>query len=572
MYIKVTTNSAGQSYYHLVESYWENCKSRQRTLLSLGKESDGGLDRLITAISRHREVMGILDVAKSMDVKDTFIYGPLLILEKLFSRFGVKAMLDVVAKGHPKLGFDLCKVVFTLVTCRFIRPGSKLKIFEHWQNKLYPEMIATDIQLHQIYRALDLLAKHKDQIERELFWQDRDLLNMEVDVVLYDLTTLRFESIREDLGELRRFGYSKEMRTDCTQVVLGLLIDPEGIPLGFEVYPGNTFEGKTVGDIVEKMRSKFKVRRFIFVADRGIFSQKNLEEIRKKCGRGEEQGPGEFIVGMRLKVFRERHKEFYDLSRFKWIREDLAVYETQHQQDRCIIIWSRVRAERDRQAREDILSKIRKKLSGRTVNAKTFVTNRNYQKYLTGLTEGQKPRLNEQAIAEEATKDGFFGMITNVKDMPPEEIVHTYKNLWIIEDAFGEIKGTLKTRPFFHWTDRRIVGHLVLCFLAYLCEAQLTKALREKGFELDSRAIDEGTIDSRSLTVVEAMRELCEVRAIPIKIRSKTIWVRTDIAGNAAKLFKAVGLKIPPKVLNLDEVQNSKILLAQTHSVPANPH
>ena len=100
----------------------------------------------------------------------------------------------------------------------------------------------------------------------------------------YDLTTLCFESTREDLGTLRRFGYSKEMSSDCTHVVLGLLVDPEGTPLGFEVYPGNNFEGETLKDIVIRLRYKFSVRRFIFVADRGLFSEANLEHIRHECG------------------------------------------------------------------------------------------------------------------------------------------------------------------------------------------------------------------------------------------------------------------------------------------------
>src|SRR3990170_2290746 len=200
-------------------------------------------------------------------------------------------------------------------------------------------------------------------------------------VVLYDLTTLRFESTREDLGELCRFGYSKEMRSDCTQVVLGLLVDTDGIPLGFEVYPGNTFEGATLVDIVKRMREKFKIRRFIFVADRGLFSAKNLEHIRAHCGDEEK---GEFIVGMKLGVIKQRHDEFYDRSRFTKMNDELECYETTHNGDRCIITWSKKRAERDRETREDILSKIRKKLTKKST-PKNFVSNTNYRKYVTGL-------------------------------------------------------------------------------------------------------------------------------------------------------------------------------------------
>lgn len=557
MYIKITKNNAGQAYYHLVESYREKGKARQRTLLSLGKVGEDRLDALVSAISRHKEVMGIVDIAKSISVADTFIYGPLVILEKLFERYGIDKILEEIVEAHPKLTIDIRKIIFTLVACRFIKPSSKLKVFEHWQTKLYPEMISRKIELHQIYRVIDILSKHKEKIENNLYWQDRDLFTMEVDIVLYDLTTLRFESVREDTGNLRRFGYSKEMRSDCTQVVLGLLVDTQGIPLGFEVYPGNTFEGKTLEDIVKKMRNKFRVRRFIFVADRGLFSAKNLESIRGV----EAADPGEFIVGMKLGIFKDRHDEFYDKSRYTYVNKELAIYETTYGEDRCIITWSKAREKRDQKVREDILAKIRKKLAGKHVSSKRFVSNRNYQKYLTGLGKGDRPIINEEAITNEGKRDGYFGVLTNVKDMSASDIVKNYKNLWIIEDAFGEMKGTLKARPIFHWTDRRIIGHLTLCFLAYFCEAQMTKLLREQGKILTSEAIEDETIQKRPLTVVEAMKELSEVRAIPVEIRSKKIWVRTDIQGNAAKLFLAAGVKIPPKVLNLEKNEN---VVAQT--------
>lgn len=545
MYIRVTKNSAGQTYYHLVEAYWKNGQSHQRTLLSLGRAGCDRMDDVVAAISKHKDIFTILELAKNISVQETFILGPLLVLKRLFEKSGIDRVLADVSGKHPKLGFDLQKLVFTMVASRFVKPGSKLKVFEHWQKRFYPEFLTKEIALHQFYRALDILAEHKDEIEEKLFWHEKDLFNSDVDVVLYDLTTLRFESVRTDLGNLRKFGYSKERRSDCTQVVLGLLVDTAGVPLGFEVYPGNTFEGKTIADIVEKMRKKFRVRRFIFVGDRGLFSRKNLNIMR---GGGKENN-GEFIVGMKLGVFKQRHQEFYDISRYKVINENLAIYETTHEEDRCIITWSKVRADRDRKAREDVLAKITRKLEKKKITAKTFVTNKTYQRYVIGLNNGKTFTLNEKAIAEDAVRDGYFGVITNVDDLKAEEIIANYKTLWIVEDAFGEFKGTLKVRPVFHWNDQRIIGHLTLCFLAYLCEALMTKALRDKNISLQSPAIKNGVIKPRPLTVAEAMRELEEIRAIPVKIRSNTIWVRTDISGNAAKLFSAVGLKAPPKVL-----------------------
>lgn len=547
MFIKKTKNSAGQTYLHLVEAYREGGRTKQRVLLSLGRADDSRIDNLLGAISKYHEVVTAADLAKQVSIDQTYIYGPFVILREIFDRFGVDRILSKIQKDHPRLEVDLSKLVFTLVASRFIAPLSKLGLFDGLLKEFYPEMVYSDLKLHQIYRGLDILSGEKDKIENLLFWGGKDLFNAEVDVVLYDLTTLRFESTREDLGALRKFGFSKEMRSDCTQVVLGLLLDTEGIPLGFEVFPGNTFEGQTIKSIVAKMRAKFQIRRFIFVGDRGIFSKENLNELR--------EGEGEFIIGMKLGVFKKRADEFYDLSRFVSVGEELKIYETKHEEDRCIITWSKKRAERDCKVREDILRKIEKKLKSKKTTPKAFVSNQNYHRFLTGLNSGEVPALNQKAIIEASRKDGFFAVVTNVADMSGEEVISNYKQLWKIEDAFGEIKGTLKARPIFHWTDKRIVGHLVICFLAHYCEAQITCLLRQKNKQLKSKSIEDGTIKERPLTVVQAMRELAHVRVVPVKFpKERTLWVRTDIKDNAATLFQTIGVKIPPKVLNLREL------------------
>ena len=551
MYIRTVKNSQGHAYYQVMESYWEDGRSKQRLIMSLGRVGEDGeknLDSLVKSISKHRDILTVTQLAKEVSVDQTYILGPLLVLEKLFERFGIDEIANRLKTKHPQLELDVRKTLFTMVACRFVKPGSKLKIFEHWKNILYPELIDSELPLHHLYRVLDILSEHKEDIESSLYWKDRDLLSQPTDIVLYDLTTLRFESTKET-EDLRRFGFSKEMRTDCTQVVLGLLLDTDGIPLGFEVYPGNTFEGKTLSGIVEKMRKKFQIRRFIFVADRGLFSKNNIDILK--------QDDGEFIVGCKLwSMTKGNQEEVKSLEKFTWvILEELAIFETKSPEgDRLIITWSKVRAERDAKARADILVKIEKKLlSKKKVTTKELVTNSNYKKYLKSL-EGGTPEINMETIELEKSRDGFFGIITNAKDLKASQVVTNYKELWKIEDAFGELKGTLKTRPIFHWTDGRIVGHLVVCFLAYYCEAQITKMLRENGKVLTSPAITTGPIKQRALTVAEAMKELNEVRAVPVKIRGNTIWCRTDIAGNAAKIFQTLGLKIPSKVLKTESI------------------
>lgn len=545
VYIRTTKNSAGQTYYHLVEAYREGRKVRQRTLLSLGRAEDGRLEALAAALSKHLDLMSAVDLAKSVSVESTYVLGPLMVLEALFEKLGIDAVLANIASKHERQEFSLRDIVFAMVAARFVRPSSKLAIFEGMRERMYPGLMP-DIALHHLYRALDVLNAHRDDLEKGLFFYGRDLLSPEVDVVLYDLTTLRFESTREDLGELCRFGYSKERRSDCTQVVLGLMVDSDGIPLGFEVYPGNTVEGGTLKDIINKVRKKFRVRRFVFVADRGLLSKANLETIR--------EAKVEFIVGMRIGGLVKKRPELYDRKNFKPLAEGFEGFETRFGPDRGLVTWSEVRAERDRKTRNDILAKIQKKLAAKKkISAKAFVSNSNYSFFLKGLDAG-KPELDSAKIAQAEKKDGFFALVTNIEDVDTQTLLHQYKQLWRVEDTFGEFKGTLKARPVFHWTDERITGHLAMCFIALFCESHMTRALRNKHLIRDSRAIRENVIDERPLTAVTVLHELAEVRAVPVSIGKQTIWVRTDITGHVADLFRAIGTRIPPRIIKAGNV------------------
>lgn len=540
------TNPKGQTYYYLVENYREGSKVRQRILMPLGQSKDEKLEELLSVISRHLDIVSATQLAKKIDIKETFILGPLLIIDALFKQLGLYELLVKLQKRHPKAQLDFVKIIFTLVVSRFVEPCSKLKLFSHWQEHFYPHFLEKDLKLHDIYRSLDILSKYKEDIERSLYkkGQSQGSFFNQCDVVLYDLTTLRFESTREDLDNLRKFGYSKEKRSDCTQIVFGLLVDTDGMPLGFDVYPGNTFEGKTMPSVILKLQKKFQVRRFIVVGDRGLFSNENLKLFK---GEGHE-----FIVGLRLGLLKDRYDEIYNLRNFKWINEDIAIYETEYNNYRCIVTWSRKRAERDRKTREDILSKLELKLLSQTSDTRSFISNSNYKRYILYPRSKGKPILNKEVIARAEKTDGFFGIITNARYLTSQDIIFNYKHLWKIENSFRELKGTLKTRPMFHWTNDRILGHLVLCFISYLCESYLTKKFHEKGIMLKSKAVEGKTIRPRFLTVVEAMLRLKEVRAIPVKFKGKTIWMRTDIVGNTADVFRSIGVKIPSKQFKVE--------------------
>ena len=553
MYIRETITPTGEKYLHLVESTREGGKVKQKIILSLGKESDRTDEQLMNLLAKRRKLTTLDGVIDSLTIQKSYHYGPLYVLEKLFKKFGIGSALDGAAKAHPKLQFDFEKAVFSMIVGRFIRPGSKLQIYDDMMDSFYPGLFQSDLKLQHFYRALDILADNKEAIESQILKYNNRNKNISTDVLLYDLTTLRFESTQTENGELAKYGYSKEKRSDCTQVILGLVVDTEGIPLFFDIFPGNTYEGSTIAAISEKLKQRFNVRRFILVADRGLFSKGNLEEIQKSedIDVAElDQLPFEYIVGLKMAALKKNSTDFYNFKNYTRINEEFAFYETEYEGRRCILTWSKVRSERDKKVRQDIINKLQKKL-GKKTNPSDFVSNTNYKKYIKGLDGGEDLTINQQAIDNEEKRDGYFGVITNIKKTTysAQEITAQYKNLWIVEDAFGEIKGTLRARPIFHWTDHRIKGHLTMCYLAYFCEAQITKTFRHKKLMLESKSIDNGEMELRALTSVQFMKSLNSLRAIEITIADKTLIKTTPIDNITLKGLAALSIPLPEKTL-----------------------
>lgn len=536
MFLRTTRNNQGKTYLQIVRSYRDNGRSRHEILFTLGRldilQATGELDGLINAMSRFAAKQNLIDLAKDISIDQVYHLGAAHVVSRMLDRLGLKRVLESIARQHPKLKFMWDRLIEGMIMGRFVEPCSKKRLHDHWWNRIYPDLLSLkNPPLQWFYRALDILYDHKEDIERALFDRngERDLFNQTLDVVFYDTTTLRFESTVTEENALRQFGYSKERRSDCTQVVLGLLIDADGIPVGYHLFPGNTYDGQSLHGIISKLKNKYSIGRVILVADRGMLSNDNMASLRS--------ANMEFIIGMRLwSVAQKRQEEFYDLKRYRPLKKGLKIRELPWKGDRLILTWSQDRAQRDAKAREDLLEKIRQKLGVRP-DAKRFVHSA-YRQYLEGLDEG-KPRLNQKAIAHAQKRDGFFGVLTNIagSQLGSSEVVSNYKELWKIEDAFGEIKGPLETRPIFHWTDKRIEAHILVCLLAYYIEAVVTKELRS---------------EDSALTTGEFLRSLNEVFAIPVKVRSAVAWVRNELPVPVAKGYQALRLKPPDRVLKIE--------------------
>jgi len=225
------------------------------------------------------------------------------------------------------------------------------------------------------------------------------------------------------------------------------------------------------------------------------------------------------------------------------------IREMDYQGDRLIVTWSRDRAERDAHIREEIVKKIRAQLDKKDPEPKQFVTHKGYRQFLKGLNEGT-PKVDEQAIEASRKRDGFFGVLTCVdaKTLRDEDVFDRYKELWHVEDAFGEIKGPIKTRPMFHWVDPRIESHVLLCLMAYYVESILIRDFRKA---------------KSSFTVEDWFRALNRVHAIPVDVRGTRAWVRNDIKGIAAEGYELIHLKPPDRVLKIEKVGPEENVVAK---------
>jgi transposase len=544
VFLRVNRNAQGVSYLQIARSYRQGDKVKREVLFTFGRldvlQATGQIDSLVEALSRFATRQRLVDLSKDVSISRVYHLGAAHVVSRMMERLGLKKMLERLAGEHPRMQLPWVAIITGMIVSRFIEPCSKRRLnLEQW-GQIYPGILECDVPpLKGFYRAMDVLWKHREEVEATLFDRggERDLFNQELDVVFYDLTTLHFESVNDDPedGELRRFGYSKNHREDLTQVILGLWVDREGVPVGFQLFPGNTYEPHTLPKILEKLKTKYRITRVIVVADRGIITKDNVGELRK--------AKLDFILGMRLWTMTKAWQaKVMDKSPYRSLNKEgtLLIREMEYQGDRLIVTWSQERAERDAHIRDEIIQKIRAQLEKKEPEPKQFVTHKGYRQFLKGLDKGT-PTVDEQAIEASRQRDGFFGVLTCVdaETLRDEDVFDRYKELWHVEDAFGEMKGPIKTRPMFHRVDPRIESHVLLCVMAYYVESVMIRDFRKA---------------KSDFTVEEWFRSLNQVHAIPVDVRGTRAWVRNEMTGRAAEGYELMRLKMPERVLKIEKI------------------
>lgn len=550
MYLRVIGNAQGRRYLQIVRSYREAGKVKCEVLFTFGRldvlQATGQIDSLIEALSRYATRQNLIDLSKDISIQQVCLLGAAHVVSRMMERSKLTAALKRLAAEHSKMRLPWAALITGMIVSRFISPCSKRRLNREQWDRIYPGILEVDAPpLQSFYRALDVLWEHRTDIEATLFDRagQRDLFNDELDVVFYDMTTLYFESTDAESGTLRRFGFSKEHRNDCTQVMLGLLVDRDGVPVGYEVFPGNTYEPHSLPQILEKLKMKYRLRRLILVADRGLITRENITFLR--------ESKMEFILGFRLWAMPQAEQErVLDKTVYRTLDADgqVLIRETRYQDDRLILSWSRERADHDAQVRDGILDKIARQMKG-SPNPKRFVTHKGYRQYMKGFDKGL-PQVDEQAVAESQRRDGFFGILTNVPkgQLRDDEILERYHDLWQVEAAFREIKGPFETRPMFHWVDRRIQSHVLLCLMAYYLESIMTREFRKA---------------KATITVGEWFRSLNQVYAIPVDVRGTRAWVRNEINGTAKTGYELLHLQMPERVLKIEKIATDESVVTR---------
>lgn len=561
MFLK-TTISQGHKYLQIIQSYRKDGKAKHRVVANLGRAdaiASSGWENIIAAIQKY------LDKTKSnirdlSTLKETarVNYG-YIAYKKLWEKYSITELLDNLI-DKSKIDYDFSSLIFLIVIDRLLLPSSKRSYYLHRDRYFQYD---ASLELHQIYRSLDILSENKEKIEQYIFNKNRTLFNMKVDIVFYDVTTYHFESQRED--ELRDFGFSKANKINEVQVVMGLLIDSEGRPVGYELFPGNTFDSKTMLKVLKKLKNLFGLQQVIIVADKGLNAKINLKEIR--------DNGFDYIVSARIKnMQRSVEEEILSEKDYKEKREtqieqgqeeeiyrykvidyqNKVTYEDEQTKEKntvilkekMVCIYSSKRAKKDLRDRNRAIEKAEKIVNQQ--NHTELNEKRGYKKYITTKSKSEDKKENpvnilqidKERIERESRFDGYSAIEYSREDLSAEEVIEQYHNLYKIEESFRILKSTMKTRPIYLRTKEHIEGHFVICFFAFLLERELELRLRKRQIEFSSEKIKE------ALNTVEFSE---------VEIEGEKYYLKGKQAKLASDIFALLRIKQPRHLLSKEE-------------------
>jgi len=308
----------------------------------------------------------------------------------------------------------------------------------------------------------------------------------------------------------------------------------DGIPLGHEVWSGNTNDVKCFATVIEDLKKKYSLPRIVLVGDRGMISKKNIASL--------DQSGFEYILGYRMRTIskEERSKVLSQANLRKLKNHELEFKEVIYREQRLIVCYNPKRAEKDKHHREREVEKLREKLES-AKSIKQLISNPVARKFIKVNESKTKATLDEEKIKADELYDGVFVLTTNTK-LPAIQAVERYKDLWQIEAGFRSLKSELEMGPIYHFKDRRIRAHIMICFLAFCMRVALYKKLKTH-------------FKDESFSYTALMRDLSSLQAIGLTIKDKQIKIRTELKDGTSQIFRAIGMRPPNRILS-SELEN----------------
>ncbi len=493
MYIRTTQrkNRDGSivRYLQLAESVWdaERQRSQTRIVYNLGREEDldvqamrrlaGSILRIACPDDLERLEVEAKALGQPIRIHWAREFGGLHLLRALWERLGLGEEMRRAVEGRPTAAL-LAEAAFLMVANRALAPESKLGLYERWLRDVHwPE--AEELELHHLYLAMDLLAEEKELLEEAVFFRVADLLSLDVDLLFYDTTSVYFEIDEEDPeGEgPRKRGHSKDHRPDAPQVVVGLAVTRDGLPVKSWVFAGNTPDVSTI-ETVKRDLAGWRLNRVVYVADGGCISEQNLQALAR--------GGSGYIVGVPLRKSNEAAEVLSRPGRFRRVADNLEVKEVwlpseaeaavATKRRRYILCRNAEEAKRQKVQRAEILRLLDAELEAlegrREVHPKAacaLMASRRFGPYLKQLKSGRL-RIDRTKVAREEKLDGKWLLLTNDVSLSTEDVALGYKQLIRVEESFRRLKHGIDIRPLYHRTEERIHAHVFTCILALLLE------------------------------------------------------------------------------------------------------
>jgi len=567
MYLRFTsrTNTDGSvvRYVALAHNRRVDGRTKPDVLMNLGRADRvdvDGLRRLAASINRHYGDLdplgdaadaGLMAGTAPLEVIDARPVGATWLLDGLWRRLEVAAAVRAATDGR-RFTTNMERVLFALVANRAVTPMSKLSAAE-WvrEDALIAGLPGMDED--QAYRAMDLLvdADTAGRVQEAVFFAVANLLNLEVDLLFFDTTSTYFERDTEDSGDdaFRRYGHSKDHRGDLPQIVIGLAVTKEGIPVRCWCWPGNSNDQQVLSEVRDDLRD-WKLGRVITVVDRGFSSADNLAYLRRAGGH--------YIAGMRMRDGNPLVEQVLSRQgRYQQVRDNLRVKEVtiDGQDARFVICHNPEQADRDARQRDDAIARIEAELSRiaeqrardakrpradktRTRNEAAHVRaecalrdHPTLGRWLTQLPTGRL-KVNKAKTRAEQRLDGKYLIATSDPQISAEDVALGYKNLLEAERGFRDLKSTLLLRPVFHRLEHRIRAHVLICWLALL----LTR-VAERGSGQTWRNIN---------------RQLGRITQVTLAGPAGTVVQTTPLKPEQKAIYQALSIQPPPRVTTFD--------------------